>query len=127
MTFLQRMQEIRRPPRIPDWADEAVAPRRARGMCYSRASMSEPARVHGRVWVDRLEATVEAHILPVARVREACRIPGTSVRTAFLCRDKPSMKEVLRAGGIPCAQSTAASSPEEVRDFARQVGLPVIL
>src|SRR5262245_35424234 len=27
--------------------------------------------------VDRIEATVEAHILPVARVREACGIPGT--------------------------------------------------
>ena len=26
--------------------------------------------------------------------------PGTSVRTAFLCRDKPAMKEVLRKGGI---------------------------
>ena len=35
-----------------------------------------------RAWVDRLEATVESHILPAARVREACSIPGTSVRTS---------------------------------------------
>src|SRR5215467_14463938 len=34
-----------------------------------------------RLWVDRLEATVEAHTLPVAQVREACTIPGTSYRT----------------------------------------------
>jgi carbamoylphosphate synthase large subunit len=77
--------------------------------------------------VERLEATIEAHIMTAARVREICGIPGTSVRTSFLCRDKPAMKEVLRQGGIPCAQSTGAGSPEEVWAFARQVGYPLIL
>ncbi|HEX8109763.1 MAG TPA: hypothetical protein VF516_18655 [Kofleriaceae bacterium] len=83
--------------------------------------------IQSRRHVDRLEATVEAHILPIARVREAAGIPGTSVRTAFLCRDKPSMKEVLRDGGVPCAQSTAASTAAEVHAFAEQVGFPLIL
>ena len=68
-------------------------------------------RVQARGWVDRLEAVVEAHILPAAKVREACGIPGTSVRTAFLCRDKPAMKDVLREAGIPTARSTAAPGP----------------
>lgn len=77
--------------------------------------------------IDRLEATVEAHIMPTAHVREAAGIPGTSVRTAFLCRDKPAMKEVLRAGGVPCAASTAASSAKEVRAFAEQIGYPIIV
>jgi formate-dependent phosphoribosylglycinamide formyltransferase (GAR transformylase) len=84
-------------------------------------------RVQAREWVDRLEATVEAHILPTAHVREACTIPGTSTRTAYLCRDKPAMKEALRAAGVPCAQSSGASSPQEVRDFAARVGFPLIL
>jgi hypothetical protein len=84
-------------------------------------------RAQAREWVDRLEATVEAHILPAAKVREACHIPGTSVRTAFLCRDKPAMKETLRAAGVPCAQSLGTSSPAEARDFARRVGFPLIL
>ncbi len=84
-------------------------------------------RVQDREWVDRLEATVEAHVLPTARVRAACMIPGTSERTAFLCRDKPAMKEVLRQAGIPCAQSTGARSAEEVRSFVASVGFPVIL
>ena len=53
--------------------------------------------VQDKLWVDRLEATIEAHTMPAAQVREACTIPGTSVRTAWLCRDKPSMKETLRA------------------------------
>lgn len=77
--------------------------------------------------IDRLEAVVEAHIMPTAKVREAAGIPGTSVRTAFLCRDKPAMKEVLRAGGVPCAQSTAATTAAEIHAFAEQVGFPLIL
>lgn len=77
--------------------------------------------------VDRIEATVEAHILSTARVREKAGIPGTSYRTAWLCRDKPAMKEVLRAGGVPCAASTGASSAAEIRAFVEQVGYPVII
>ncbi|MCB1042344.1 MAG: ATP-grasp domain-containing protein [Acidobacteria bacterium] len=84
-------------------------------------------RVQGKGWVDRLEATVEAHILPVSKVREACKIPGTSVRTAYLCRDKPAMKQALREAGVPCAQSTGASSADEVRAFAAKVGYPIII
>jgi carbamoylphosphate synthase large subunit len=84
-------------------------------------------RIQRRVWVDRLEATVEAHIMPTAKVREATGIPGTSVRTAWLCRDKPSMKEALRAAGIPCAQSTSADNPDVAREFAARVGFPLIL
>lgn len=84
-------------------------------------------RVQNREWVDRLEATVEAHILPAAKVREAAGIPGTSVRTAFLCRDKPAMKEALRAAGVPCAQSRGVASPQELRIFAAEVGYPIIL
>lgn len=84
-------------------------------------------RVQQREWVDRLEATVEAHVLYAARVRERTGIPGTTERTAFLCRDKPAMKEALREAGVPCAASTGASSAEEARDFAKQEGYPLIL
>ena len=83
--------------------------------------------IQSKAHVDRIEATIEAHIMPIAKVREAAGIPGTSVRTAFLCRDKPAMKEVLRAGGVPCAQSTGASSVDEVKAFAETVGFPLIL
>jgi formate-dependent phosphoribosylglycinamide formyltransferase (GAR transformylase) len=54
-------------------------------------------------------------------------VPGTSVRTAWLCRDKPSMKQALRAAGVPTAASTAADSAAEVHAFAEQVGFPLIL
>jgi formate-dependent phosphoribosylglycinamide formyltransferase (GAR transformylase) len=80
-----------------------------------------------KVRVDRLEAVVESHVLAAAKVRELCGIPGTSVKTTFLCRDKPSMKEALRQAGVPCAQSLGSSDPEEVRAFAARVGFPLIL
>ena len=78
--------------------------------------------IQDRAWVDRLESTIEAHILSVAQVREACTIPGTSVRTAYLCRDKPSMKDALRAAGVPTAASTAADNAEQVQQFAKRWG-----
>ena len=83
--------------------------------------------IQERVWVDRLEATVEAHITATATVRELCGIPGTSVRTAWLCRDKPSMKEALRQAGVPTARSTAAGTAAEAHAFAATVGFPLIL
>ncbi len=96
-------------------------------VCDEAAMLSTVRRCQSREWVDRLEATVEAHIMPTARVREACGIPGTSVKTSFLCRDKPAMKQALREAGIPCAQSTGTDSPDDVRRFAEEVGYPIIL
>src|SRR5688500_9963143 len=83
--------------------------------------------IQGKVWVDRLEATIEAHTLAAAQVREHCTIPGTSVRTAWLCRDKPSMKEALRAAGVPTAASAAVTSAAEVHEFVNAIGYPIIL
>ena len=96
-------------------------------VCDEAAVLGALRFIQSKRHVDRLEATVEAHIMPIAKVREAAGIPGTSVRTAFLCRDKPAMKEVLRAGGVPCAQSTAAASVAEVHAFAERVGFPLIV
>ena len=83
--------------------------------------------VQSKLWVDRLEATVEAHTMPAAQVREATGIPGTSVHTTWLCRDKPSMKEALRRVGVPTAASAAIDTAEQAHDFARRVGFPLIL
>jgi hypothetical protein len=99
---------------VPNVCDESVMIERVRWL-------------QSKLPVDRLEATVEAHVMPAARVREACGIAGTSVQTAFLCRDKPAMKEVLRKGGIPCAQSLGSGSRGEIRDFAASVGFPLVV
>src|ERR1022692_2960607 len=83
--------------------------------------------VQDKVWVDLIEATIEAHTLPTAQVREACAIPGTSVRPAGRCGDKPSMKQALREAGVPPAPSAAVDSPAQAHAFAEQVGFPLIL
>lgn len=84
-------------------------------------------RVQDMVWVDRLESTIESHQMVAAQVREALGIPGTSVRTTWLCRDKPSMKEALRAAGVRTAASTGAEHPDQVWEFAARVGYPLII
>jgi formate-dependent phosphoribosylglycinamide formyltransferase (GAR transformylase) len=91
------------------------------------AMLEAVRRVQARAWVDRLEATVEAHILPAARVREAAGIPGTTFRTAWLCRDKPAMKDALREAGVPTAASRGVASAQELRMFAAEIGFPIIL
>jgi formate-dependent phosphoribosylglycinamide formyltransferase (GAR transformylase) len=83
--------------------------------------------VQSKVRVDRLEAVVEAHVMAAAKVRERCGIPGTSVKTTWLCRDKPAMKDALREAGVPCAQSVGSNNPDEIRDFAARVGFPLII
>ncbi len=83
--------------------------------------------VQSKVKVDRLEAAVEAHVMAAAKVREACGIPGTSVETTFLCRDKPAMKEALRKAGVPCAQSIGSAEVGEIQQFAERVGYPLIV
>ena len=93
----------------------------------AEAMTRQVRRVQDSLWVDRIEATIEAHTLATARVREACAIPGTSVRTAWLCRDKPSMKQALREAGVPTAASAAVGSAAEALAFAEQVGFPLIL
>ena len=110
-----------------DLRGRMIAYERISSVCDEQALLETVRRIQARGWVDRLEATVEAHILPVARVRKDAGIPGTTVETAFLCRDKPAMKEALRAAGVPTARSAGTSSAEEVRKFADEVGYPLIL
>ncbi|SOC58436.1 ATP-grasp domain-containing protein [Ornithinimicrobium cerasi] len=98
------------------------------GSVTDRGQMTEAVRrVQGMVWVDRMESTIEAHQMVAAQVREDLGIPGTSVRTTWLCRDKPSMKEALRQAGVPTAASTGADDAAQVWEFARRVGYPLIL
>ena len=61
---------------------------------------------------------------PPRRSRENCTIPGTSVRTAWLCRDKPSMKEALRAAGVPTAASAAVAHRRRGARVRRRGRLP---
>jgi carbamoylphosphate synthase large subunit len=83
--------------------------------------------VQGKLWVDRLETVIEAHVLTAARVRERCNIPGISTHTAYFCRDKVAMKELLRRAGVPTAASAGVAGFNEAKAFVEAVGFPVIL
>lgn len=115
-----------------DWLDDELkywlsAYEQVHSVTDDGAVLDAVRRVQGREWVDRLEATVEAHVMTAARVREMAGIPGLSARAAWLCRDKAAMKEVLRDAGIPCAAAASVSNVSDAEDFARQVGFPLIV
>ena len=96
-------------------------------VCDVGALNAAVERIQARGWVDRLEATIEAHILSTAHVRAARGIPGLTPRAAEICRDKALMKDVLRRGGVPCARSARIGSLAEGVEFAEATGFPLIV
>ncbi|MGE3165936.1 MAG: acetyl-CoA carboxylase biotin carboxylase subunit family protein [Planctomycetota bacterium] len=116
------------PRSVPSSVRECLhAYEQVRSVVHEPSLLEAVRRCQQREWVDRLEATIEAHIMPVAKVRAACGIPGTSPETAFLCRDKPAMKDALRRAGVPCANSGRARSSDDIREFAAANGYPLII
>lgn len=100
---------------------------RVRSVVDERALADAVRRIAARVQVDRLEATVEAHVLAAAHVREELDLHGTTSKTAWLCRDKPAMKEAVRAAGVACAASGRVTKVEDATRFAEEHGYPLIL
>lgn len=83
--------------------------------------------VAARHRVDLVETADESLVLSTAHARAALGLPGLSVHGATLCRDKPLMKETLRAAGVPCAASDAADNLAGLQAFVEREGFPVIL
>ncbi len=76
---------------------------------------------------DRIETIDEPLVEVAAALRERLSVPGISLATARLCRDKVAMKKLLRENGIPCAQSAAIASPTDAHAFAEREGYPLIV
>src|SRR3954447_7783191 len=76
--------------------------------------------------VDRIVGALEQLQVPLAEVREWLGIEGMDVATAMNVRDKPRMKEVLRAAGVPCARHRLVHAEQEARSFAEEVGFPLV-
>jgi biotin carboxylase len=83
------------------------------------------ARRHGRP--DRILGILEPLQVPLAQVRAHFGVPGTSVATAEAFRDKARMKDLLRAGGLPCARHKLLRSLDDAEGFVRAVGFPIVL
>ncbi|MFE7525304.1 acetyl-CoA carboxylase biotin carboxylase subunit family protein [Kitasatospora sp. NPDC057542] len=57
--------------------------------------------------------------LPAARLREHFGVPGTTVRTATLCRDKVPMKHVLAQAGVPVPRHLAVGPDTAFTELER--------
>jgi hypothetical protein len=77
--------------------------------------------------IDRLNGVLEQLQLPLAEARDAVGIPGMSGEIARNFRDKDRMKDVLRGAKVPVARSFLATSPEQLRSFAQDVGFPIVV
>lgn len=99
---------------------------RVRSVTDEHALAEAVRRLSQKARVDRLEATVEAHVMAAAHVREQLKIHGTTSKTAWLCRDKPAMKAAVRAAGIACAASARVKQVADAEAFAKQHGYPLI-
>lgn len=81
---------------------------------------------------ERLLGVLEQLQVPLAEAREALvrggmPIAGLSVEAANNFRDKSRMKTVLAAAGLPCARHQLAAAAGEAREFAAQVGFPLVV
>jgi biotin carboxylase len=74
----------------------------------------------------RVIGALEQLQVPLAQVREELGIPGMSVAVAQNFRDKARMKDVLRQAGVPCARHRLAVDGSQAREFAAEVGLPLV-
>lgn len=100
---------------------------RVRSVVDEHALAEAVRRLSQKARVDRLEATIEAHVMSAAHVRDELGISGTTSKTAWLCRDKPAMKEAVREAGIACAASARVETPDDAREFAKATGYPLIV
>lgn len=75
-------------------------------------------------------ALYEHSTLPAAMCREKFSVPGTSIATATLCRDKVKMKQSLMGSGIryplfrPVNSQTTLA---EIKEFTRQISGKMVL
>ncbi len=77
--------------------------------------------------VARMFTEYELIQLPVAVARAELGVPGMSPDTMLSFRDKAVMKDRLRAAGVPCARHRGVETKQEAREFAAQVGFPLII
>lgn len=76
---------------------------------------------------DRIVALSEVDLLRAARLRERLGLPGQSVRSASVFRDKFEMKTVALAAGVPVAPFARVRDAMELLDFVAKVGYPIVV
>jgi biotin carboxylase len=77
--------------------------------------------------IDRLLGVVEQVQVQLGEARETLGIAGMRAEQARNFRDKARMKDLLRDAGLPCARHRLVASERGAREFAEQVGYPLVL
>ena len=77
--------------------------------------------------IDRVESLWEPTVLLAAKMRERFGLPGMSVDTVLGFRDKQRMKERIAAAGLRVPHAFRATTAQDVRRAAEQIGMPLIL
>lgn len=75
----------------------------------------------------RMFTEYELTQMSVAQARAELGIPGMSPRTMLNFRDKAVMKDCLVAAGVPCARHRSVEHAQEAREFAAEIGFPLIV
>ena len=77
--------------------------------------------------IHRLFTEYELIQMSVAQARAELGIAGMSPSTMLGFRDKAVMKDLLVTAGVPCARHRSVETTEDAREFAAQVGYPLIV
>lgn len=88
-------------------------------------AIAQLIRRHGPI--HRITGVLEDLQEQLAAARAHFGVPGLLPDAAERFRDKARMKEALRQAGLPCARHRALRSEAEGLEFAREVGLPIVL
>lgn len=95
---------------------------------WSEGPMADTARrIHREIGLDRIECLWEPGMLVAAQMREAIGLRGMTVDETVPFRDKEVMKRVLDRAGVRTPRHRRASSADQVRTAAAEVGYPLIV
>ena len=77
--------------------------------------------------IHRFLGAIEQIQEALAEARVRLGVPGMQPEQARNFRDKSRMKALLRQAGLPCARHRLVRGEPEARDFAREVGYPIVV
>lgn len=80
---------------------------------------------HGAL--DRILATQETLLEPVAQAGEALDLSGMSVATVRRTLDKSCLKRTLQLAGVKTAADQITTSNDDAKQFVNKVGFPIVL
>ncbi|MEU7998861.1 ATP-grasp domain-containing protein [Micromonospora sp. NPDC049060] len=83
--------------------------------------------VHRRRPIDGFVATVDALVVPVARIAEELGVPFTSAHGAETAKLKSRCREVLAAAGVDPTRHAVVANLREALAFTAEVGYPVVV